>query len=140
MVNVWNNPVFGLGLEDWVRPHFMYSGSMDNFWLALAVRYGLPGFGLLALAWISGLARVFLAQTSHTQLRYGWAFCMLGLTFTLATVHIWTAVYSFTFFLLGAGQWMAEAQAKRPYSGAPKAPLTRDQMRPSYRRTGPAAA
>ena len=136
MVNVWNNPVFGLGLQDWERPHFMYSGSMDNFWLALAVRYGLPGFALMALAWISGLGRVMLAQRGPTQLRYAWAFCMLGLTFTLATVHIWTAIYSFTFFLLGAGQWMTEHRATERRD----APLTREDLRPQYRRLRPVLA
>ncbi|WP_210879741.1 O-antigen ligase family protein, partial [Roseovarius autotrophicus] len=42
MVNVWANPVFGIGLNDWVRPWYMFSGSMDNFWLVMAVRYGIP--------------------------------------------------------------------------------------------------
>ena len=41
---VAGHPFFGLGLNDWVRPFFMRSGSMDNFWLVQVVRYGLPGF------------------------------------------------------------------------------------------------
>jgi len=41
MVNVAQNPIFGLGLNDWVRPAFMRSGSMDNFWLVIAVRFGV---------------------------------------------------------------------------------------------------
>ena len=107
MVNVWNNPVFGLGLNDWVRPHFMYSGSMDNFWLAGAVRYGLPGFILLATGWTLGLVRVARSPTPYPHLKVAWLICMIGLSFTLATVHVWTAVYSFVFFLFGAGQWLA---------------------------------
>ncbi len=116
MVNVWNNPVFGLGLSDWVRPHFMYSGSMDNFWLANAVRYGLPGFVLLAAAWIMGLVRVARSATPYHHLKTAWMFCMIGLTFTLATVHVWTAMYSFVFFLFGAGQWLAASENKDPVS------------------------
>lgn len=137
MVNVWSNPVFGLGLNEWERPHYMYSGSMDNFWLSLAVRYGLPGFALMSIAWISGVGRVMLAATGQSPLRYGWAFCMLGLTFTLATVHIWTAIYSFTFFLLAAGQWMAEQSAR----ASDYVPMqSRENMRPIYRRPRPAIA
>ncbi|MEM6407338.1 MAG: O-antigen ligase family protein [Pseudomonadota bacterium] len=107
MVNVWANPVFGLGLEEWVRPHFMYSGSMDNFWLALAVRYGLPGFALVAAGWMLAIMRVATSQNAPAHLKMAWLYCMLGLTFTLCTVHVWTAIYSYCFFLLGAGQWMA---------------------------------
>lgn len=114
LVNVGQNPLFGLGLNDWQRPHFMYSGSMDNYWLALGVRYGLPGFGLMALAWVLGLLRVARGKTGLAHIRAAWLFCMIGLTCTLATVHIWTAIYSFTFFLLGAGQWMGEVRNKRP--------------------------
>jgi len=107
IVNVWNNPVFGLGLNDWVRPHFMYSGSMDNFWLAGAVRYGIPGFVLLVAGWGLGLVRVARSTTPYPHLKTAWVICMVGLSFTLATVHVWTAVYSFVFFLFGAGQWLA---------------------------------
>lgn len=110
MINVWDNPIFGIGLNDWVRPHFMHSGSMDNFWLAVAVRYGLPGFGLLACAWVNGLVRVARSTTAKTPLKTAWMFCMIGLTFTLCTVHVWTAVYSFVFFLFGAGQCLANRQ------------------------------
>ncbi len=112
MVNVRNNPLFGLGLNDWVRPHFMYSGSMDNFWLVNAVRYGLPGFGLLASAWAIGIVRVAHGPTGPHKT--AWLFCMIGLTFTLSTVHVWTAVYSFVFFLFGAGQFLASASATAP--------------------------
>jgi hypothetical protein len=113
MVNVWNNPIFGLGLNDWVRPHFMYSGSMDNFWLAGAVRYGIPGFLLLAAGWGWGLIRVARSLTPYPHLKAAWLICIIGLSFTLATVHVWTAVYSFVFFLFGAGQWLA-APVTRP--------------------------
>lgn len=47
MVNVWNNPLFGIGLNDWVRPAYMGS-SVDNFWLLTTMRWGLPGFFTLA--------------------------------------------------------------------------------------------
>lgn len=123
MINVWQNPVFGIGLNDWVRPHYMRSGSMDNYWLVLAVRYGIPGFALFAAAYLSGLVRVAFATLprDYRDLRRGWVICFIGLTFTLCTVHIWTSIFSFVFFLFGAGLWMLDTPR------ASKTPdLTRD--------------
>ena len=111
MINVWNNPIFGLGLRSWIRPHYMVSGSMDNFWLVMAVRYGIPGFLLIAAGYADALFRVgrrkLVERTTLSNMRLAWMISFLGLSFTLVTVHIWTAVYSYVFFLLGAGLWMA---------------------------------
>jgi tetrahydromethanopterin S-methyltransferase subunit F len=108
------SPIFGIGLRDWIRPHFMSSGSMDNFWLVLAVRYGVPGFFLLVIGYAIVIARVmrrdFTADPVLSQIRRAWVFTFLGLTFTLCTVHIWTNVFSFTFFMFGAGVWILAAQ------------------------------
>jgi hypothetical protein len=110
MKNVWANPLFGIGLNDWVRPHFMYSGSMDNFWLVMAVRYGIPGFILLATGYALVVLRIMRLDlgndTGLAQIRRAWVFTFLGLSFTLCTVHIWTNIYSFVFFMLGAGLWL----------------------------------
>ena len=114
MKSVWLHPMFGIGLNDWVRPFFMYSGSMDNFWLVMAVRYGIPGFLLLAVgyAWSVFLImrRKFEADIVLTRIRRAWVFTFLGLSFTLSTVHVWTNIYSFVFFMFGAGMWLIKAQ------------------------------
>ena len=87
----------------------MYSGSMDNFWLVMAIRYGVPGFCFLAVGYIVVIARVmrrkFQGDTVLQNLRMAWVFTFLGLTFTLCTVHVWTNIYSFVFFMFGAGVW-----------------------------------
>jgi hypothetical protein len=108
--NLWGSPVFGIGLNDWVRPSYMHSGSMDNFWLVMAVRYGVPGFLLLAIGYAIGVFRImrrdFSGDILLAQIRRGWVFTFLGLSFTVSTVHIWTNVYSFVFFMFGAGMWL----------------------------------
>lgn len=113
MMNVNNNPVFGLGLRDWVRPHFMTSGSVDNFWLVMAMRYGYPGFALIAAGYAHALyvvgRRPLTQGTAQANLRLGWMIMFIGLSFTLSTVHVWTSIYSAVFFLLGAGMWLANA-------------------------------
>ena len=108
------SPFFGIGLHDWVRPWFMYSGSMDNFWLVMTVRYGLPGFFFLVLGYVIGIGKImrrdFTDSPMLTQLRLAWVFTFMGLSFTLCTVHIHTNVYSFVFFMFGAGIWFISAQ------------------------------
>lgn len=113
IMNVNNNPIFGLGLRDWIRPHYMGSGSVDNFWLVMAMRYGYPGFALIAAGYLSALIHVgrrkLLPGTTQADLRLAWMMMFVGLSFTLATVHVWTSVYSFVFFLMGSGIWLAGA-------------------------------
>ncbi|OED46737.1 hypothetical protein AB838_18755 [Rhodobacteraceae bacterium (ex Bugula neritina AB1)] len=124
MMNVWDNPWVGIGLNDWVRPWFMYSGSMDNFWLVIAVRFGIPGFLMLAFGYVYLIGRVmfrdFSADVQLAQMRRAWIFTFVGLTFTLSTVHVWTSIYSFVFFMLGAGAWMITAEP-RGTEGEPEA-------------------
>lgn len=110
MKNVWANPLLGIGFNDWIRPPYMIGSSVDNFWLLMAMRYGIPGFAFLAAGYLWVVVRLmrrdFQTDPVLTQFRLSWVFTFLGLSFTLCTVHVWAAVYSFTFFLLGAGVWM----------------------------------
>lgn len=141
MKNVAVNPVLGLGLNDWFRPAFMHTSSIDNFWLLTAMRYGIPAFVFVTLGYVLVLVhlmrRNFDGDPVLSQLRRAWVFTFLGLSFTLCTVHIWTAIYSFTFFLLGAGVWMITAHPQDPQDSAEKnSDAPRGQV---FRRTLPAA-
>jgi hypothetical protein len=124
--NVWDNPVFGLGMNDWVRPYWL-PPSVDNFWLLMAMRYGIPGFLFLVVGYVAVILGVmrrdFSADPVLANIRRAWVFTFLGLSFTLVTVHVWTSIYSFTFFMFGAGVWLlaantAELAAIRPASGS----------------------
>ncbi|WP_170134615.1 O-antigen ligase family protein [Salipiger aestuarii] len=120
MVNVWENPLLGLGFNDWKRPVYMISGSMDNFWLVIAVRYGIPAFLCLALGVFVPLLRIifrdFRADPRLAQVRLAWVLTFVCLSFTLATVHIWGNIFSFVFFMFGAGVWMVRAEVQAPQS------------------------
>ncbi len=126
MFNVWQNPILGLGLRSWVRPHYMGSGSMDNFWLVMAVRYGIPGFLFLALGYLDLLRRVAFRDLSSdeavSRIRLAWMITFIGLTFSLSTVHVWTSVYSFLFFMVGAGVWLTDYQPVAKTKAAVTAP------------------
>ena len=123
------SPLFGIGMNDWVRPWYMYSGSMDNFWLVVTVRYGVPAFLFLALGYGLAIARImrreFEADSVLARIRRAWVFTFLGLTFTLCTVHVWGSVMSFTFFVFGAGMWLITAQESASASDAVSKPPSR---------------
>ncbi len=112
MMNVWANPIFGLGLNDWTRIWWM-SATVDNFWLVIAMRYGIPGFALLALGYVITLVQVGRRRFDNDRrlwlYRRAWMISFVGLSVTLATVHVWGTMYSFTFFLFGAGAWFITA-------------------------------
>ena len=126
--NVWASPVFGIGLNDWVRPDWMGTSSVDNFWLVMAMRYGIPGFVFITLGYagavIAIMRRKLTGDAVLGQLRLAWVFTFLGLSFTLSTVHIWASIYSFVFFMLGSGLWMITATPGTDDKGgtAPAAP------------------
>lgn len=145
MHNVWANPFLGLGLNDWERLWYM-SSSIDNFWLLMAVRYGIPGFMTLAAGYGIALWRIgrrnFDGDARMLLLRRAWMLTFAGLTFSLCTVHIWTTIHSYVFFLFGAGMWFLTAEPRRegetdgaspgPETATPPrgAPYTRFPQRP----------
>ncbi len=138
--NLWANPIFGVGNNGWERPSFMRSASMDNFWLYIAVKYGIPAFLLLMGGYLLGLISIICGARSQAaetaRLRKAWIIGFTGLSLTLATVHVWTSVYSYVFFLFGAGLWMLDAQDRSAsvQSRRIAAPPTSRNLRPIYSR------
>ena len=114
MVNVWMSPIIGIGMADWVRPAWMQASSVDNFWLLMAMRYGIPAFLLIAAGYFLAMWKIGRRDLGDdrmlNQLRRAWMFTFLCMSFTLATVHVWTNIYSFVFMVFGAGMWLAEAR------------------------------
>jgi len=115
--NVAANPIFGIGLNDWVRPAWMFTQSVDNFWLLSAMSFGIPGFIFLAGGYLLVLGRVmwrdFEGDRVLSQLRLAWVFTFLGLSFVLITVHVWGSMYSFVFFIFGSGVWFLQASPQQ---------------------------
>ena len=130
--------LFGIGLSDWVRPSYMHSGSMDNFWLVVAVRNGLPAFAALAGGYVWVLWKVGRRDLGGDpvllDLRRAWMISFAGLTFTLATVHIWGSIFSFVFFMFGAGVWFVTAEPEARGDTPEPAPEVPDRSRESYTR------
>lgn len=140
--NVAANPIFGIGLNDWFRAPWMVSGSVDNFWLLTAMRYGLPAVIFLIIAVLANLSGIMrrkgLSEDERTC-RTAYFVASIGLFLTLGTVHVWGSTAVLVSFFIGAGAWMAtaghapgaEADGDAPETRGParRAPRERDADR-----------
>ena len=105
--NILANPLFGIGLNDWVRAPWMTS-SVDMFWLQRAMLYGIPVgvLYLLTLFWIVvSVARVKLRNRTVVEYRKGYLVSLLGLFLVGWAVHLWFETYTLLMFVLGSGIW-----------------------------------
>jgi len=108
---VARHPFFGIGLNDWIRPKWMFP-SVDNFWLITAMRYGLPA--LIFLASAIGILLWKLSWRNFRSVRLSnyrkaWVFTLSGLIVAASTVHLWNQVFCLFAFFLGSGVWMLSA-------------------------------
>ena len=107
---MWRHPIFGIGLNDWLRPYWL-TESIDNFWLLNGMRHGVVGVILLIAALGTGLWRVSYAPDLSAELsrwRRGYVLALVALFFTLCTVHVWGGTMSLVMALIGAGMWFCE--------------------------------
>jgi O-antigen ligase len=112
--DVLDHPWLGVAIDAWTRPQWM-TGSVDSFWLSLALIGGLPTVTLLGAGLLSMLLRVqarrgFSETPQRRSARLAWTATMLALTVQAFTVHYWGSMDAFFFFLLGMGAWMAESR------------------------------
>ena len=113
---VMRNPLFGIGYGEFDRPWWMHA-SVDNFWLLIAMRHGLPAFFLFAAAILLIMYKIGRQRIVDPEI----AACRTGLLISLGgTHHRWNhrsfldpAVY--LLHVLGrqrsSGCWTASAPA-----------------------------
>lgn len=117
MNNVWESPFFGLGafVNEWKRPEFMVTSTVDNFWLVFALTYGIPGFLLIFgtyIAVLNGLVRAQLTDPLLQRHREALCFSFIGVGIAIGTVHLWNATFVFIMFMMGAAAWLSDVKAK----------------------------
>lgn len=109
-------PIFGINNRPWNLPPWM-TGSLDNYWLGLALAYGVPAFLGLFLAFVIAIVKIarrdFPPESALDRARIAWVTSMVGATLTLGTVYIWNEIASFMFFFFGAGLWMLNAPVEQ---------------------------
>ncbi len=124
---VARNPLLGIGLGDWIRAPWM-SDSMDNFWLLITVRYGVPALVFLVAAMlglvIASGQRNAIPQ-SWKNCRHAWAFTLFAISVAAATVHLWNALFVLFMFLLGSGAWLSDRSVKPEADPASRSPADR---------------
>ena len=108
--NIFDNPVFGLGFNEWARPFWM-GDSVDMFWIVGAMRHGIPVW----ILWLALFFLIFLPVAYRRGLsdrvswyRTGYLITMFGLFMAGWTVHYWLVTYVLLMFMLGSGVWFLD--------------------------------
>ena len=105
---VINSPLIGIGFNDWVRPRWMVSNTVDNFWLLTMMRYGIPALLMILIPIIFSAKK--LASRNYFELNFlraGWLVSLVGIVIVGATVHFWANVFSMFGFFIGIGVTIA---------------------------------
>ncbi|MEM7006061.1 MAG: hypothetical protein AAF498_09295 [Pseudomonadota bacterium] len=149
-LHIWNfgtasilqNPLFGVGLNEWDRPYWLGS-SLDMFWIVPGVRHGIPAMALMLISFFA----VYLPMVVRRGLDDLQHHCRLGLLLSLSglfvmgwTVHYWNATYALLMFLIGSGVWLLDARPEtRPADSPATTPRTDQDERadagPSFQRS-----
>lgn len=112
--DVANSPWFGIGFEQWTRPSWMVSSSIDAHWLLSAVRFGLPVAILLGIVTLSSIFSVARAA-GHSRGRddrdlfVALAITLGSLSLMMFTVTLWSNSYAWFVMLLGAAIGMGRS-------------------------------
>lgn len=134
---VYRHPIFGVGLGEWRKP-FWRTGSIDNFWLVIAVQSGLPALIFLVLAFLIHFRRVAFAMgldPEEKRIRSGYLIALASILLVLVTYHIWGVIAVFVLLYVGGGAWFYDR------SGPPELfPARRRRMAERRAAEAPAAA
>jgi O-antigen ligase len=113
-LSVINHPIFGIGFNDWERPSWMVA-SIDNFWLLMAIRHGIPAlllFTTAALIICFRIGRLRFDDEYLDSCRKGLLVSIVALMVAACTVHFWGTLYYFFMFWLGCGEWLVSSQSR----------------------------
>jgi len=112
---VGRHPFVGIGFGDWIRPVWMLSDSVDNFWLLQAMRYGLPAVVFLGAAVLLLLIKVHSLKDrteskDYQMISLGWIVSAIALVMVAFTVDFFGNNRPFFFFLMGLGAAIVNMQ------------------------------
>lgn len=132
---------FGFDPPTWTRP-FWLAPSVDNNWLFMAMRSGVPSvaflFGGILLIWLALAKRGEDVPPLFSQMRKGWGMMILSVLFVGATVAFFGKLQPLLSFYIGFGAALASCALPSPgtRSDTPvEAPVTRPG--PAYTRFPP---
>ena len=135
--NIFDNPVFGIGFNDWERLPFM-TDSVDMFWILPAMQNGIPVW----ILWLTLFFSIFLTVAYRSGLdertswyRTGFLVTVFGMFMVGWTVHFWTHTYAFFIFLLAAGIWFCDHEERS--ETAEQRTMPSDRKKLAYSRFAP---
>ncbi|GMG84356.1 hypothetical protein LNKW23_35710 [Paralimibaculum aggregatum] len=127
--DVMRHPIFGFEASNWTRPHWM-APSVDNQWLVMMMRGGLPTAGLLILSLILMLRTLMLepdarVSPAFARLRRAALYAIVALCFAGATVAFFDKLEPLFAFFIGIAAVLARMD---PATGRmPEAPTRRER-------------
>lgn len=110
VINIRDNPIFGLGRNEWQRFWHM-STSFDMYWLIYGLRHGIPALALNGTLFLWAFFSVAFTTITDARLswyRLGYAAGLMGFFMSGWTVHFWNASHVILFFFIGAGLWLRD--------------------------------
>jgi len=113
--DIIRNPLFGIGFNEFDKPYWLVA-SIDNFWLVIALRYGIPGFLLLLIGYLLVLKEAMgreLGDERMASYRLGYCIMLVTSALVMLSVHLWDEALYYFLFLLGAHGWIGRASAGR---------------------------
>ncbi|MEM6825017.1 MAG: hypothetical protein AAF566_07890 [Pseudomonadota bacterium] len=112
IINVFNNPFFGLGSKDWIRPRWMIS-SIDNYWMVLSVRHGAVLFFVFLIGILISMYQISRSRPKDPEvreMRVGYLISLGSFLIAVVSVHVWSNMNVWFMFFLGAGAWFIDAE------------------------------
>lgn len=109
-MNMFDNPIFGIGFNDWVRGPGM-TASADMYWLVPGMQHGVLVFVLYQFVFFRIIIKLALRKNLGPRVssyRFGYIFSLFGLYVAAWSVHYWGVSLVLFFFMLGSGCWMLE--------------------------------
>lgn len=134
--SVAEHPWVGIGFASYERVGWMHSGSIDNYWLFIAVRYGLPSTILAMLAVGSAIYLLVKSQrfsfANGPRMQAGLTIALISYAVMLLTVHAWLQSLVWFTMLIGLAASIGSAKlaaGERPIAPAHPSPMNTSRIR-----------
>lgn len=97
--DIMRSPWFGINGE-WTRPAGI-PGSVDNYWIVMALEYGLPNLILMVLFWYKMGRLLYLQRESHVYIFFAYL-SLTSIGVAALTVHLFDRAQILPYLILGA--------------------------------------
>lgn len=96
--DIMRSPWFGINGE-WTRP-IGIPGSVDNYWIIMALEYGLPNLLLMVVFWYKMGRLLYLEREKHAYVFFAYL-SLASIGIAALTVHLFDRAQILTYLILG---------------------------------------